>query len=106
MRPDAQRIDAAQTHRSLLLSDQARINAKPQLEIYADDVRCSHGATVGQLDPDQLFYLRARGLPLTRARALLTFGFAREICERVPHAALREALERRVLNWLPAGDEA
>ena len=106
VRPDAQQIEAAQTHRSLLLSDQARINAKPQLEIYADDVRCSHGATVGQLDADQLFYLRARGLTLARARALLTFGFAREICERIPHAALREALERRVLNWLPAGDDA
>jgi Fe-S cluster assembly protein SufD len=102
VRPHAQKIDAAQSSRALLLSDHARINAKPQLEIYADDVRCSHGATIGQLDPEQLFYLRSRGLGLAQARALLTFGFASEVLAELPLAPLHDALERELLAWLPA----
>ncbi|MFI5317663.1 MAG: Fe-S cluster assembly protein SufD [Myxococcota bacterium] len=103
VRPDSQKIDASQTNRALLLSDGAVIDSKPQLEIYADDVKCSHGASVGQLDPDQIFYLRARGLDLERARALLTFGFASEVLAKLPLAHLRESLEREVLAWLPLG---
>ncbi len=105
VRPDAQKISADQTNRALLLSDQAAINSKPQLEIYADDVKCSHGASIGQLDDAQLFYLRARGLDLETARALLTVGFAREVIDRLPSEALRASLETVLLGWLPrAGD--
>ncbi len=100
VRPHAQKIDASQTNRALLLSDRAVIDSKPQLEIYADDVKCSHGASVGQLDPDQIFYLRARGLAEADARALLTYAFASEVLEKLPIAALRESLERDVLAWL------
>jgi len=101
VRPGAQKIDAAQTNRALLLSDGAVVDSKPQLEIYADDVKCSHGASIGQLDPDQLFYLRSRGLDPVAARALLSFAFASEVLERLPLPALREALEERLLAWLP-----
>ncbi|HTO09390.1 MAG TPA: Fe-S cluster assembly protein SufD [Myxococcota bacterium] len=100
VRPHAQKIDAAQTNRALLLSDGAVVDSKPQLEIYADDVKCSHGASVGQLDPDQLFYLRARGLDAASARALLTWAFASEVLERLPLPALRDSLEATLLAWL------
>jgi len=103
VRPDAQKIDAMQTNRTLLLSDGAVIDSKPQLEIYADDVKCSHGASIGQLDPDQIFYLRARGLDLERARALLTFAFASEVLAKLPVQTLRESLERTLLARLPLG---
>ena len=103
VRPDAQKINADQTNRALLLSDRATINSKPQLEIYADDVKCSHGATIGQLDAAQLFYLRARGLDLETARALLTLAFASEVLERLPLEALRVSLENALLGWLPLG---
>jgi Fe-S cluster assembly protein SufD len=101
VRPHAQKISAEQTNRNLLLSDSALVHTKPQLEIFADDVRCSHGATIGQLDPDQLFYLRARGIGERDARALLSFAFASEIVRTLPTAALRERLEALVLDWLP-----
>jgi len=101
VRPNAQKIDASQTNRALLLSDGAVVDSKPQLEIYADDVKCSHGASVGQLDLDQLFYLRARGLDPVEARALLTYAFASELLERLPLPVLRESLEARLLAWLP-----
>ncbi|MFQ5512948.1 MAG: Fe-S cluster assembly protein SufD [Myxococcota bacterium] len=101
VRPGAQRIDAAQTNHNLLLSDGALLRTKPQLEIYADDVRCSHGATVGRLDKDALFYLRTRGLAEAAARALLTFGFASELLSELPVASLRTELEARVLDWIP-----
>jgi Fe-S cluster assembly protein SufD len=101
VRPDAQRIDAAQTNRTLLLSDRAQIDTKPQLEIYADDVKCSHGASIGQLDEEHLFYLRTRGLPEAEARAMLSFAFASEVVERLPLEPLRLALRERVLDWLP-----
>jgi Fe-S cluster assembly protein SufD len=106
VRPDAQKISADQTNRALLLSDRATINSKPQLEIYADDVKCSHGASIGQLDDAQLFYLRARGLDLETARALLTVAFASEVLEKLPHEALRASLERALLGWLPGGGAA
>jgi Fe-S cluster assembly protein SufD len=101
VRPDAQQIDAQQTNRNLLLSDAAGINTKPQLEIHADDVKCSHGATIGQLDPDSLFYLRARGIPEAEARALLALGFAREVSDELPGETLPRAIEQFVLGWLP-----
>ena len=100
--PGAQRTDARQANHNLLLSRGAEIDTKPQLEIYADDVKCTHGASVGQLDPAQLFYLRARGLDAASARALLTLAFAREAIERIRLAPLRERLERVLLSQLEA----
>ncbi len=94
VRPDAQKTDAKQTNKVLLLSDAATINTKPQLEIFADDVQCTHGATVGQLDADQIFYLQTRGIPVEQARRLLTFAFANDIVGRIKLEAIREQLER------------
>ena len=90
---DAQKSDARQTNRNLLLSADAVVNTKPQLEIYADDVKCSHGSTIGQLDPDALFYLRSRGLGPDEARNLLSFAFASDIVGRMKVAALRQRLD-------------
>jgi len=91
--PDAQKTDAKQTNQTLLLSDDATINTKPQLEIYADDVKCTHGATVGQLDAEALFYLRSRGIGSADARTLLTFAFANDIISRIKVESLRTELE-------------
>jgi Fe-S cluster assembly protein SufD len=93
---NAQRIDARQTNDNLLLADHAEIDAKPELEIYADDVKCSHGSTVGELDEDQLFYLRARGVAEADAREMLTIAFADAVLERIREPALREAVVARV----------
>jgi Fe-S cluster assembly protein SufD len=93
VRPDAQKTDAKQTNRALLLSDDALINTKPQLEIFADDVKCTHGAAIGQLDEDAIFYLRARGLTFAEARDMLIHAFAGEILDRVQIAPLKQALE-------------
>jgi len=90
---DAQQTDAALNNANLLLSRNAEVDTKPQLEIWADDVRCSHGAAVGQLDPTQLFYLRSRGIPEARARELLCVGFAQEILDACPVPELRARLE-------------
>lgn len=90
---DAQKTDAEQSSRALLLSDQAVATNNPQLEIYADDVKCTHGSTVGQLDQEALFYLRTRGLDHDAAQALLTIAFAAEVLEDIPVAAIRERLE-------------
>src|SRR6185503_10006307 len=98
VKPEAQKTDAKQTNRNLLLSDHARVNTKPQLEIFADDVKCTHGATVGRLDETALFYLRSRGINKSVARKLLTYAFAADVLERLPHAELKEALEARVLE--------
>jgi len=94
---DAQKTDAKQTNKTLLLSDDAVIDTKPQLEIYADDVKCTHGATIGQLDADQLFYLRARGIGLEEARNLLTYAFANDIIGRIQVASVRQQLEDYLL---------
>ena len=96
VRQDAQKTDAKQTNKALLLSDGAQIDTKPQLEIFADDVKCTHGATVGQLDPEMLFYLQARGIDLEDARALLIRGFAGDVVNRVKFAPLRERLDEIV----------
>ena len=93
---DAQKIDAYQLNRTLLLSDHARVNTKPQLEIFADDVKCTHGATVGQLEDDQLFYMRSRGIDEEKARDLLVYAFAAEVIETIPVPSLVEALENAV----------
>jgi Fe-S cluster assembly protein SufD len=100
--PGAGQSDAFQSNRNLLLSPNAEIDTKPQLEIFADDVKCGHGATVSQLDPDQVFYLCSRGLDDASARALLTRAFADEIIERVTLPSLRQRLEQLVLERLPA----
>ncbi|GAB7550139.1 Fe-S cluster assembly protein SufD [Cupriavidus sp. CuC1] len=98
---DAQHTDAHQSNRNLLLSENAEVDTKPQLEIYADDVKCSHGATVGQLEPDQIYYLRSRGLDDASARALLTFAFAEEMVNRLGLASLRTRLETLLRGHLP-----
>jgi Fe-S cluster assembly protein SufD len=99
--PNAQHSDAQQSNRNLLLSEGAEVDTKPQLEIYADDVKCTHGATVGQLDADQLFYLRSRGVDDAAARALLTFAFAAEVVSRLSVVPLRARLEKLLLGRLP-----
>jgi Fe-S cluster assembly protein SufD len=91
--PDAQKTDAKQTNQTLLLSENAVINAMPQLEIFADDVKCTHGATVGQLDAESIFYLRTRGIDREEARALLTYAFANDIVRRISVDSLRDGLE-------------
>jgi Fe-S cluster assembly protein SufD len=93
VRQDAQKTDAKQTNKTLLLSDDATIHTKPQLEIFADDVKCTHGATVGQLAGDALFYARTRGLGLDEARSLLTFAFANDILRNIKVESLRRELE-------------
>jgi Fe-S cluster assembly protein SufD len=100
VRIDAQKTDAVQSNRTLLLSPDATINTKPQLEILADDVKCTHGATIGQLDETALFYLRARGISAAEARNLLTYAFAAEALEGVRIEALRERLEQELLKRL------
>jgi Fe-S cluster assembly protein SufD len=97
VRAGAQRTDSSQSSRNLLLSAKARVDTKPQLEIFADDVKCAHGATVGQLDLDEVFYLKSRGLSDTAARNLLTYAFGAEIIERIPVASLRDRLEQAVM---------
>lgn len=99
--PGADGTDATQTNGNLLLSRTAEIDTKPELEIYADDVKCAHGATVGQLDPAQLFYLRSRGLPEAEARALLTEAFCRAVVDTLDDPALREFVAQRVAEHLP-----
>jgi len=94
VRKDAQKTDAKQTNKNLVLSEDATINTKPQLEIFADDVRCTHGATVGQLDSESIFYLRSRGIGLEQARRMLIEAFAREILDGVKAREFREYLGR------------
>ena len=101
VRQDAQKTDAKQTNQVLLLSDDATIDTKPQLEIFADDVKCTHGATVGQIDAEALFYLRARGIGLEDARAMLVHAFASDIIDRVSIESLRQGLEETLLGYLP-----
>ena len=102
VRKDAQKTDAKQTNKNLVLSEEAVINTKPELQIHADDVRCTHGATIGQLDPEAIFYLQSRGIGLAEARNLLIYAFARDIVDRIKVAPLREELERTLLEKLHA----
>jgi Fe-S cluster assembly protein SufD len=100
--PGAQKTDGHQLNRALLLSDTAEIDAKPELEIYADDVKCSHGATAGELADEALFYLRARGIPKDEARALLIAAFLSEALDEIPEEPIREAFQGFVSGWLSA----
>jgi Fe-S cluster assembly protein SufD len=100
VKPEAQKTDAKQTNRNLLLSDAAKVNTKPQLEIFADDVKCTHGATVGRLDDVALFYARSRGVPAAEAQRLLTYAFAAEVIEEVALEPVRDELERLVRERL------
>ncbi|MGB5132884.1 MAG: Fe-S cluster assembly protein SufD, partial [Steroidobacteraceae bacterium] len=102
--PSARGADASQSSRNLLLTPLAEINARPQLEIHTDDVKCRHGATVGTLDPAQLFYLLARGLDPTTARSLLTFAFCEDVIAGVPLPELRRSIEELVVGRLPDRD--
>ena len=101
VRPDAQKTDAIQHNPNLLLSDDAVIHSRPQLEIYADDVRCTHGATVGQIDPEQLYYLRTRGIDADTGRDLLIHAFAGEVLDHVRIDGLRDILAREIDARLP-----
>jgi Fe-S cluster assembly protein SufD len=97
VRKDAQKTDSKQSDKNLLLSESATINTKPQLEIFADDVKCTHGATIGQIDPEAIFYLRSRGIGLEEARNLLIVAFAGEIIDHVKFEPLRERLKAALL---------
>ena len=98
---DAQQTDAVQTNKNLLLSEEARIDTKPQLEIFNNDVKCSHGSTIGRLDANSVFYLRSRGLGEEAARSLLTYAFASELVQRIKLEPLRTTLNDFMLTWLP-----
>ena len=102
VREIAQKTDAKQTNKNLLLSDDATADTKPQLEIYADDVKCTHGATIGQLNPESIFYLRARGIGADNARRMLIHAFAGEIIARVKHDSVRGELDKLVWDRLEA----
>ncbi len=100
---EAQKTDAKQSNANLLLSDTAVIDSQPQLEIYADDVRCTHGAVVGQLDSDALFYLRSRGISDVQARNMLIRAFASEVAHRIPVESVREQVDALLTDRLPGG---
>jgi Fe-S cluster assembly protein SufD len=100
VRPHAQKTDAKMMTRALLLSDEAEADNKPELEIFADDVQCGHGATSGALDEDLKFYLMARGIPEIEAEGLLVQAFVGEAIEGIEHAGLRDALMEQVVAWL------
>lgn len=104
--PAAQKTDAIQSNRNLLLSAGALVNSNPQLEIFADDVRCTHGSTVGRLDEEAVFYLRSRGLDRATAESLLTYAFAAEIVGAIPVEAVRERIENHLVARLPQGELA
>ena len=100
VRPDAQKTNAFQSNRNIILSDEASMNTKPQLEIFADDVKCSHGTTTGQLDEDALFYLRSRGIGADAAKSLLTMAFAGDVVRQIQLPALQQYVEQRVARKL------
>ena len=101
--PDAQKTEAYQANHNLLLSEAARAYTKPQLEIYADDVKCSHGATVGRLNEDEMFYMRSRGISLPEARLLQQMAFTGEVLEKISSPELREKMLEQVENRLRSG---
>ncbi|HEV7502957.1 MAG TPA: SufD family Fe-S cluster assembly protein, partial [Vicinamibacteria bacterium] len=101
VRPGAQKTDAIQSNKNLILSREALVDSLPQLEILADDVKCKHGSTTGQLDPAALFYLRSRGIGEEAARALLTYAFASEVVQRIRVAPIRVALTEHLQRRLP-----
>ena len=106
VRHGAQKTDAMQTNKNLLLSNEAHVDTKPQLEIFADDVKCAHGAAIGQLDEDELFYLSTRGIHSDLARNLLTYGFAEEVIGKIKVESIKTQLDEAVLHRLNASLEA
>jgi Fe-S cluster assembly protein SufD len=102
VRPDAQKTDGKQSSHALLLTETAEFDAKPELEIYADDVVCGHGATSGDLNHDYMFYLKSRGIPEAEAKSLLIAAFVGEAFDSVEHEAVREALAGFAENWVMA----
>jgi Fe-S cluster assembly protein SufD len=98
VRKDAQKTDSKQTNKNLVLSDDAVIDTKPELQIWADDVRCTHGATIGQLDDEMTFYLRSRGIGANEARSLLIYAFAQDVVDRIKVPALRDSLEKHLFE--------
>ena len=98
VQPIAQKTDGKQTNNVLLLSERAQVDTKPQLEIYADDVKCTHGATVGRIDETALFYMKSRGVPNELARRLLTYAFAAEVLETIEVEVVKERLERATME--------
>ena len=106
VREGAQKTDAMQTNKNLLLSEKARVDTKPQLEIYADDVKCAHGAAVGQIEPEELFYLETRGIGPELGRSLLTYGFAEEVIAKIKLDSIRVELDQIVLKQLHTKLEA
>jgi len=106
VKPGAQQTDAKMMTRALLLSERAEADNKPELEIFADDVQCGHGATVGALDQELKFYLMARGIPAAEAEALLIQAFLGEAVEGIEHAGVREALMETIAVWLKARSQA
>jgi Fe-S cluster assembly protein SufD len=106
VRPDAQKTDAVQTNKNLLLSREALVNSTPALQIFADDVKCKHGSTTGQLDESALFYLRARGIGQAEARAMLTRAFAADVADRIGAAEVRAEIDREIRERLGGALEA
>jgi Fe-S cluster assembly protein SufD len=106
VREGAHGTDAQQSNKNLLLSNDARVDTKPQLEIFNDDVKCAHGATVGQIEEEELFYLLTRGLDPELARNLLTYGFAEEVINKIGVASIKAELDEAVLHRLNANLEA
>ena len=98
MEKQAQKINAFQQNNNILIDDNATVNAKPQLEIFADDVKCSHGCTIGQFDEDALFYLRSRGIGLKEAQALLMYAFANTVLESVKIPELKRRINKLIAN--------
>ncbi len=98
VRKDAQKTDSKQTNKNLVLSDDAVVDTKPELQIWADDVRCTHGATIGQLDAEALFYLQSRGIGKSQARSLLTYAFAQDVVDRIKVQSLRDSLEKMLFE--------
>jgi Fe-S cluster assembly protein SufD len=98
VRPNAQKISAFQSNANVLLSDDASVNSKPELEIYANDVKCSHGSTTGQLDEDAVFYLRARGLSEKSARSLITQAFIAEVVDKVEQKEVRDFIKNKLVE--------
>jgi Fe-S cluster assembly protein SufD len=106
VKPDSQKTDAIQTNKNLLLSDASLMNSNPQLEIYADDVKCAHGSTSGQMDSEAIFYLQSRGLKKDKARLLLINGFAGEVLQKIRNQSARDYLESHISEWLEDQDFA
>src|SRR5262249_6940749 len=106
VRPNAQKTNARQTNKNLILSEEALVNTKPLLEMYANDVKCNHGATIGRLDENQVFYLRSRGMAEGHARSLLTYAFASELVGRIRVPSFQRALEKWIFRRLLASELA